>query len=167
MIGGHLGQDDPDTIGVLDPGLSFTLSGDERLELDRELYRRHERQQYGIPLRNHATVPAGESVTGWAVEAVARKAAGGTPSCTVVIRDELGKSTRLRYPSQSDRPTGRQGLDRDRASPLRIECFQFVEQAPSEGSGGYASRSQTAPVGASGGTQIELLYGTVCLMISL
>lgn len=46
-------------------GLMFTLDGDERLELDRELCRRQERQHYGIPLRNHATVPAGPSVTGW------------------------------------------------------------------------------------------------------
>jgi hypothetical protein len=81
---------DPDGL----PGLSSTLSGDESLELDRELHGRRERQHYGLPLRTHATVPADESVTGWVVEAVPRRAAGGAPGCTIVIRDVLGNEYR-------------------------------------------------------------------------
>src|SRR5260370_6752331 len=66
---------DPDGM----PGLSITLSGDENLELDRELHGRRDRQYYGLPLRTHATVPADESVTGWVVEAVPHRAAGLGP----------------------------------------------------------------------------------------
>ena len=75
----------------------------ERLELDRELHNRRERQYYGIPLRNHATVPAREFITGWVVEALPRKAAGGTPSCTVVIRDVLGDEYPATLPKQEPR----------------------------------------------------------------
>jgi hypothetical protein len=81
-------------------GLRTTLSRDEDGELDRELHNRRERQHYGIPLRHHATVPAGEFITGWVVEAVPRKAQGGTPSCTVVIKDELGNEYRATLPKR-------------------------------------------------------------------
>ena len=76
------------------PGLATTLSRDERLELDRVLHDRRERQHYGIPLSNYAMVPAGESITGWVVETVTPRAEGGTPACTVVIKDELGNEYR-------------------------------------------------------------------------
>lgn len=88
---------DPEGFPVLHT--SFT-TGDERLELDRELYSRHERQHYGIPLRIHATVPARESITGWVLEAVPRRASGGSPSCTVVIRDVLGNEYPATQPKQ-------------------------------------------------------------------
>ena len=71
------------------PGWDATVSNDERLEVERELHARRERQHYGIPLRSHATVPAGESISGWIVEAVARNPKGGSPRCTVVIEDDL------------------------------------------------------------------------------
>jgi len=45
--------------------------------------------------RCDATVPADESVTGWVVEAVPRRAAGGAPGCTIVIRDVLGNEYRV------------------------------------------------------------------------
>jgi hypothetical protein len=85
------------------PVLHNSLIGAERLELDRELHNRRERQYYGIPLRNHATVPAGEFITGWVVEVVPRKAAGGTPSCVVVIRDVLGNEYPATLPKQEPR----------------------------------------------------------------
>src|SRR5260370_14678289 len=72
---------DPDGM----PGLSITLSGDENLELDRELHGRRDRQYYGLPLRTHATVPADESVTGWVVEAVPHRAAAGAPRRTPLV----------------------------------------------------------------------------------
>jgi hypothetical protein len=79
-------------------GLGTTLSADERLEIDRELYARRERQHYGISLHNHATIPAHESISGWVVEGVTRDPAGGTPRCTVVIKDELGNEYRATLP---------------------------------------------------------------------
>ncbi len=82
------------------PVLAASFIGGERLELDRELHNRRERQYYGIPLRNHATVPAREFTTGWVVEAVPRKAAGGSPNCTVVIRDVLGNEYPATLPKQ-------------------------------------------------------------------
>jgi hypothetical protein len=82
------------------PVLAASFIGGERLELDRELHNRRERQYYGIPLRNHATVPAREFITGWVVEAVPRKAAGGSPNCTVVIRDVLGNEYPATLPKQ-------------------------------------------------------------------
>src|SRR5262249_2189358 len=72
------------------PAWDASVSGDERLELDRELHARKERQRYGIPLRNHATVPAYESISGWVVEAVTRNPAGGSPRCLIAIEDVLG-----------------------------------------------------------------------------
>lgn len=71
------------------PAWDTTVGSDERLELERELHARRERQHYGIPLRNYATVPAHESISGWVVEEVTRNPAGGSPRCTVVIEDEL------------------------------------------------------------------------------
>ena len=80
--------------------MAASFIGGERLELDRELHNRRERQYYGIPLRNHATVPAREFITGWVVEAVPRKAAGGIINCTVVIRDVLGNEYPATLPKQ-------------------------------------------------------------------
>lgn len=88
------------------PGLGTTLSNDERLELDRELYARREGQRYGIPLNKHATVPANEFITGWVVEAAQRKAEGGTPACTVVIKDELGNEYRATLPMREPQTYG-------------------------------------------------------------
>ena len=68
------------------------VTADEDLEIARELHARKERQHYGVPLRNYATVPAHESVLGWVVEAVTRDPAGGTPRCTVFVRDKVGNS---------------------------------------------------------------------------
>jgi hypothetical protein len=93
---------DPDGL----PGLSTTLSGDENLELDRELHGRRDRQYYGLPLRTHATVPADESVTGWVVEALPRRAAGGAPGCTIVIRDVLGNEYRATLPKREPQTFG-------------------------------------------------------------
>jgi hypothetical protein len=82
------------------PGSGTNLSADERLEIDRELRARRERQHYGIPIHNYATIPARESISGWVVEAVTRDPAGGTPRCTVVIKDELGNEYRATLPKR-------------------------------------------------------------------
>lgn len=82
------------------PALDAALSGDEKLELDREVFARKDRQHYGIPLNGHATVPAGESITGWVVSEVTRPVGGGTPSCTVAVKDELGNEYRVTWPKE-------------------------------------------------------------------
>jgi hypothetical protein len=80
--------------------LHYTLSREDSLELDREVSARSERQDYGIPLAHHATVPADESVTGWVVTKVARPAAGGIPAITVTVKDQLGNEYHATRPKE-------------------------------------------------------------------
>lgn len=88
------------------PALRTILSRDENLELDREMFALRERQHYGIPLNGHATVPAGESITGWVVSAGTRPDGGGNPSCTVAVEDELGNEYRATLPKREAKTYG-------------------------------------------------------------
>jgi hypothetical protein len=88
-----------------EPGWLTTVSGDEQLELGRELHARKERQHYGIPLRNYSVVPPHESVTGWVVEAVTRHASG-TPRCIVMVEDSIGNKYQAVLPKQEAQTYG-------------------------------------------------------------
>jgi hypothetical protein len=87
------------------PPLRATLDEDENLELDGELFTRRERQHYGIALNGYATVPADESITGWVVNAVTRLD-GGTPSCTIAVKDQLGNEYRVTRPKEQAKTYG-------------------------------------------------------------
>jgi len=81
-------------------GLGFDWAGDfpgglpeicapEQAELDREV-EAMQRLRYSPKLGSHAFVPARESISGWRVTYVPRRATGGTPRLTVRVRDAVG-----------------------------------------------------------------------------
>jgi hypothetical protein len=76
------------------PSWRGTTSRDQVLEVDREIDQRLGRHRYGPALRNQAEVPAREAISGWVVEAVTRDPAGGTPGCTIVVKDQIGNEYR-------------------------------------------------------------------------
>ena len=80
-------------------------SADDRLELDRELYARRERQFYGIPLSNYSMVPPNESISGWVISVVARPASG-TPLCKVTVKDAIGNQYEAVFPKQEAQTYG-------------------------------------------------------------
>lgn len=88
-----------------DPGWSTIATADERLEIDRELHARRERQHYGIPLRNYSMVPPDEVISGWVIEAVTRRVSG-TPRCTVIVRDTIGNQYEAVLPKRDARTYG-------------------------------------------------------------
>jgi hypothetical protein len=73
-----------------DPPWESQSTGDDALSVRREIHRREETQQYGQPLRNFARIAPGQTVSGWFLEAVNRPPPGGTPACTVIVKDGVG-----------------------------------------------------------------------------
>lgn len=75
-------------------------SHDEQLSVDREIHRRQERQEYGQPLRNYARIQPHQRISGWLVTCVSRNPAGGTPQCTVTVKDDIGNQYTTVLPKQ-------------------------------------------------------------------
>jgi len=72
----------------------FSATGEDHIAVMREVHARQEGHRYGPSLRIHAEVPAHESVSGWLVHPVTRDPAGGTPKCTIVVKDDIGNEYR-------------------------------------------------------------------------
>jgi hypothetical protein len=87
------------------PVWSTSVNADERIEMDRELYARIERQYYGIPLHNYSIVPPHESISGWVIEAVTRRVSG-TPRCTVIVKDSIGNQYEAVLPKREAQTYG-------------------------------------------------------------
>jgi hypothetical protein len=68
---------------------SSQVTSDENIAVIREVARREDTQQYGQPLRHFNHIAPGDTVSGWFVEAVNRPPSGGTPACTIEVKDEL------------------------------------------------------------------------------
>jgi hypothetical protein len=77
-----------DTEGA--PTWDQVASQEDGLAVEREVARLEQSQEYGQPLRHYLRIPARTCVSGWMLFAVNRDPAGGTPACTVGVRDSLG-----------------------------------------------------------------------------
>jgi hypothetical protein len=73
----------------------FDATGEEHLAVRRETWARQEDHRYGPALRIHGEVPAHQSVSGWFVTAVTRDPMGGTPACTIIVKDDLGNECQV------------------------------------------------------------------------
>jgi hypothetical protein len=82
------------------PPWDFQASGEESVALRREVYARQTGRRYGPSLLIHSEVPPHESVSGWFVQAVTRRPMGGTPRCTVIVKDDIGNQYRATIPQQ-------------------------------------------------------------------
>ena len=76
------------------------VTDDDAMSVRREIHRREETQQYGQPLRNFARIPPGQTVSGWFLEAVNRPPGGGTPGCTIIVKDDVGNQYRATFPAR-------------------------------------------------------------------
>jgi hypothetical protein len=72
------------------PSWESSATGDQHIEVMREINARQEGHRYGPSLRIHSEVPARDSVSGWFVTAVTRDPAGGTPECVFIVKDDIG-----------------------------------------------------------------------------
>lgn len=75
-------------------------TGEEIMSVRREIGRRDETQQYGQPLRNFARIGAGQTISGWFLIPVNRPPAGGTPACTVIVKDDVSNEYRATLPAR-------------------------------------------------------------------
>lgn len=82
------------------------VTGDEAMSVTREISRREQTQQHGLPLRNFARIAAGQTISGWFLTAVNRLSAGGTPPCSVIVRDHVGNQYRATYPAREPKVYG-------------------------------------------------------------
>jgi hypothetical protein len=89
-----------------DPPWESRVTGDDVLSVRREIHRREETQQYGQPLRNFARIVPGQTVSGWFLEAVNRPPGGGTPTCTVIVKDDVGNQYRSTLPPREPQVYG-------------------------------------------------------------
>jgi hypothetical protein len=81
-------------------------TGDEILSVQREIARRDESQQHGQPLRHYSRIGPHQSISGWFLVPVTRKARGGTPACTIIVRDSVGNEYRTTFPARSPQVYG-------------------------------------------------------------
>jgi hypothetical protein len=81
-------------------------SDDDRRSVEGEIHRRLERQEYGQPLINYMRIPARTRISGWYVTDVTRNPSGGTPECTVIVRDDTGNQYRAVLPKREPRIYG-------------------------------------------------------------
>jgi len=70
------------------------VTGDQAMSVKREIYRRDEMQQYGQPLRHFARITPGQTISGWFLIPVNRPPGGGTPACTVIVKDDVSNQYR-------------------------------------------------------------------------
>ena len=87
------------------PDWESTAIGEEHIGVHREIHARHENHHYGPQLRLHSEVPAHESVSGWFVTAVTRDPAGGTPECSIIVKDDIGNEYQLTVGRQDPQMT--------------------------------------------------------------
>jgi hypothetical protein len=66
------------------------VSGEDRLSIAREIERRMDRHEPGIPIRKYMRIPAHETISGWHWSAVTRIPTGGSPACTFIVKDDVG-----------------------------------------------------------------------------
>jgi hypothetical protein len=76
------------------------VSSQDRDSVNREIRRRIDRQEPGISIWNFLRIPAHGTVHGWFLSAVTRIPTGGSPACTIVVRDEMNNTYRKTYPKE-------------------------------------------------------------------
>ena len=79
------------------------VSIQDRDSVDREVRRRVERQEPGISIWNFMRIPARSTASGWYLAAVTRIPTGGSPACTIVVRDEMNNTYQKAYPKEGSR----------------------------------------------------------------
>lgn len=78
-------------------------SAADRDSVEREVQRRIERQDPGISIWNFMRIPAAGTVHGWYTAAVTRIPSGGSPACTIVVRDQMNNTYQKTYPKGESR----------------------------------------------------------------
>ncbi len=79
------------------------VSVQDRDSVGREIQRRIDRQEPGISIWNFLRIPAHGTVHGWFTSAITRVPTGGSPACTIVVRDQLNNMYRKTYPKEESR----------------------------------------------------------------
>jgi hypothetical protein len=79
------------------------VSAQDRDSVEREIHRRIERQEPGIAVWNFTRIPANGTVSGWLTSAVTRIPTGGSPACTIVVRDQMNNTYRKTYQKEESR----------------------------------------------------------------
>jgi hypothetical protein len=74
------------------------VSVQDRDSVDREIRRRIDRQEPGISIWSFMRIPAHGTVHGRFSSAVTRIPTGGSPTCTIVVRDQMNNTYRKTYP---------------------------------------------------------------------
>jgi len=85
------------------PLWNHQVSTDERISLLQEIKRRDESQEHGQPLRSFTQIASRNRISGWLLMPVSRNSEGGTPGCTVAVRDVLGNRYLAKLPRQEPR----------------------------------------------------------------
>jgi hypothetical protein len=82
------------------------VSGDDAMSVRSEIHRREETQQYGQLLRNFMRIAPGQTVSGWFLEAANRPPGGGTPACTIIVKDDVSNQYRATLPARGPQVHG-------------------------------------------------------------
>lgn len=78
-------------------------TNDEQISVLQEINRRDQSQEHGQPLQKFRRIAARNRISGWFLRPVPRSLAGGTPECTVVVRDDIGNRYPAKMPRQEPR----------------------------------------------------------------
>jgi hypothetical protein len=78
-------------------------SADERISLLREIKRRDDSGEHGPRLRDITRIASRNRISGWLLMPVSRDSGGGTPGCTVAVRDVPGNRYLAKLPRQEPR----------------------------------------------------------------
>ncbi len=114
----HVQVENTTDTDILVAGYSFTYdnegrplwyeqaSADDNRSVEQEFQRRKERQEPGQPLPNYMRIPAHARVSGWLVTGVTLRPKGGTPECTVIVRDDTGNTYQATLPRREPQTYG-------------------------------------------------------------
>jgi hypothetical protein len=111
----HVEIENTNTKDIMIDGYEFTCdnegepiwdhqtSAEERISLLQEIKRRDENAEHGHRLRDITRISSRNRISGWLLMPVSRNSGGGTPGCTVAVRDVLGNRYLAKLPRQEPR----------------------------------------------------------------
>jgi hypothetical protein len=82
------------------PLWDYRTTNGEWISVLQEIKRRDECQEHGQPLQDFTRIAACNRITGWFLVAISRNRRGGTPGCTIAVRDVLGNRYLAKLPGQ-------------------------------------------------------------------
>src|SRR5260370_14338019 len=78
----------------------------QRQSVTQEIHRREEQQEPGQMIRNFRRIAARQTVSGWLLTTITPIPARGTPTCTVIVNDDLRNAYWTTLPKREPRTYG-------------------------------------------------------------